>query len=164
MVHELLLHLSEYSRGAKEFCSRVMYLIFMSQQLMKLINKAFSISQIFIEWNLPACNGISELKNMVLPIFFIPEAKLRNGGKSWGRGEVPGKISFYLISLKKSVFMIQCQATGIYFLFCTERTAQAVLLPMLQDITTLGPASMPGNLILHPFCLNGIRHYTFTPQ
>lgn len=37
MLHELLLHLSDHCRGAKELHSRVGYLIFVSQQLMKLI-------------------------------------------------------------------------------------------------------------------------------
>jgi len=48
----------------------------------------FSIFQIFIEWNLPTYDGISELKNMRLPIFFILQTKLRNTSKRWGGLEV----------------------------------------------------------------------------
>lgn len=35
LLYQLLLHLSDHSRGAKELCSRARYLIFMSQQLTK---------------------------------------------------------------------------------------------------------------------------------
>lgn len=61
--------------------------------------------------------------------------------------------------------MVQCQATGFYFLLHKkERTLQADLLLMFLDIITLGPESTPGNLILHLFCLNESRHYIFAPQ
>lgn len=69
------------------------------------------------------------------------------------------KMSFCFIYLKISVFMVQWQATGIYFLLHKkERTLQADLLLVFLDIITLGLESMPGNLTLHIFCLNQSRH------